>query len=419
MRRKSLWISLFCILAIIAATGIYILVQPKLTGLFQDGADSGSHSASAAQTSSTGPTSSATPSPTVETEPPQPKFADAVWMAVGDIMSHSPELPAAYDPESKSYHFDPFFEDIAPLFEDADWQMANMETPIAGQSFGYSGYPTFNAPIELAEAVKRAGFNILSTANNHTMDKGAQGALNTLDNLRGLGFLTVGTHQSAEDRDKLVLSEKNGIKMGLLAYTYGTNGIPIGEDKPYLVDLIDEEKIKSDIERLKEAGADLVTVSLHFGIEYQTMPSDEQKRLARSLVAAGADIIAGSHPHVIQPYEVVDTVDEKGEPKKALIIYSMGNFLSNQRGNSKDYGVIFKVRIRKNLTEGLTELADIEAIPTWVHRYKPDKNYRYRILPVEKTLAEQSDPLLGQADYAALEQNYTMLEDRLQALMKQ
>lgn len=183
-----------------------------------------------------------------------------------------------------------------------------------------------------------------------------------------------------------------------------------------MVALIDEEKIKKDIKRLKEGGADLVTVALHFGAEYQTTPNEEQKQLARALVAAGADIIAGSHPHVIQPYEVIETIDEKGNNKSALIIYSMGNFISNQRGESKDYGVIFKVNVRKNMTEGTIELTEVEAIPTWVHRYKPDKSFRYRILPVEETLAQANDKLLKASDYKAMKTDFEMLKARLDSM---
>lgn len=358
-----------------------------------------------------------TPSPSPEpTAPPEPVFADAVWMAVGDIMMHTPQLPGAFDKKTNRYNFKPFFAEVKPILEQGDWVIANLETPIAGVEYGYTGYPTFNAPTELGEAIKDAGFNLITNANNHSLDKGESGVLRTLENLKKLGLPSKGTAASQEEADQAVLSEKNGIVMGLLAYTYGTNGIPIPEGKPYLVSLIDEEKIKADIIRLREAGADFITVSLHFGTEYQIIPNEEQKRLARSLVAAGADIIAGSHPHVVQPYEVLETTDENGHVKKGLIIYSMGNFISNQRGESKEYGVIFKVNVRKNMTEGTVTITDVESIPTWVHRYKPDRSFRYRILPIEETLAASNDTLLTQADYEVLQKNYDMLRNRLDSM---
>jgi len=331
-------------------------------------------------------------------------------------MSHSPQLPGAYDAALGVYDFNPFFAEVKDILGQGDWIMANLETPIAGADFGYSGYPAFNAPYELAEALKNAGFNLLSTANNHSLDKGERGLLRTLEHLKELDLQAIGTAASQEEADSLIISEKNGIRMGLLAYTYGTNGIPIPQGKPYLVNLIDENRIKADIARLKENGADLVTVALHFGNEYQTAPTENQKSLARSLVAAGADIIAGSHPHVIQPYEVIEGFDDQGNEKRSLIIYSMGNFISNQRGDSKDYGVIFKVGVRKNVTERVTTLTDIEAIPTWVHRYKPDRSFRYRILPVEETLAAKDDKLLKAGDYDQMKKDFDMLVQRLESM---
>lgn len=365
-------------------------------------------------------TAAVTPSPSpVVLEPtptPEPVYADAVWMAVGDVMMHTPQLPGAFDKKTNRYNFNPFFAEVKPILEQGDWVIANLETPMGGAEFGYSGYPQFNAPAELGEALKAAGFNLITNANNHSLDQGESGILRTIENLRALDIPFKGTASTQEEADSMVLSEKNGIVMGLLAYTYGTNGIAAPEDKPYLVSLIDEEKIKADIVRLRDAGADFITVSLHFGTEYQIAPNEEQKRLARSLVAAGADIIAGSHPHVVQPYEVVETTDENGHAKKGLIIYSMGNFISNQRGDSKDYGVIFKVNVRKNMTDGSVDFTEIESIPTWVHRYKPDQAYRYRVLPVEDTIAASNDALLTKADYEVLKKNYFMLRNRLDSM---
>lgn len=418
MRHKKHWIvhTILLSLTLIGLVILYVMPSnqvkaPNLSGVIPPEA--------VGESASDSP--SPTPMPTTivlqPSESPQaPVFSEAVWIAVGDIMMHTPQLPGAYDKSTKRYNFDGFFNDIAPILNQGDWVIANLETPMAGVEYGYTGYPHFNAPYELGEAIKQAGFNLITTANNHSLDKGEKGLLRTLENLKSLDLLHVGTASSQEDADQLLLSEKNGITMGLLSYTYGTNGIPIPEGKPYLVSLIEEQKIIEDIKRLREAGADLVTVSLHFGIEYQTKPSKEQKRLARTLVAAGADIIAGSHPHVVQPYEVVETTDEKGAPKTGLIIYSMGNFISNQRGDTKDYGVIFKVNIRKNMTDGTISLTEIESIPTWVHRYKPDSAFRYRILPIEQTINASSDPLLAQADYDTLKENFELLRNRLDSM---
>ncbi len=362
---------------------------------------------------SSSPTATSTPTP----EPSKaPVINEAVWVGVGDVMSHSPQLPGAFNASTKRYDFTPYFQGIKNKLQEGDWIMANLETPVAGADLGYSGYPAFNAPDELAEALKDVGFNILSTANNHSLDRGEQGIIRTNALLKKLKLAFVGTASSDEEAKEQVIIEKNGIRMGFLSYTYGTNGIPIPKGKPYMVNLIDEKKIKEDISSLRQAGADLITVAMHFGIEYQTSPSEEQKSIARSLVAAGADIIAGSHPHVIQPYEVIETTDHSGQAKRSLIIYSMGNFISNQRGETKDYGVVFKVNFRKNMDSLQTELVDVEATPTWVHRYKPDKHYRYRILPVQETFTDKSDPLLTETEYSMLKKDYAMLVKRLEAM---
>lgn len=360
------------------------------------------------------PTPTPTPTP-VPTPTPIP-YTDAVWIGVGDIMSHMPQLPGAYNKEEDSYNFEPYFEPIQNLLVDGDWVMANLETPIAGKDIGYSGYPTFNAPNELADALWNSGFNILSTANNHSLDKGEKGILRTLETVQDLGFITAGTAASEEEAERPVIVEHNDIAMGILSYTYGTNGIPIPQGKDYLVNLIDKEKIIEDMKKLREAGADVITIALHFGNEYQTQPTEEQKTLARELIAAGATIIAGSHPHVLQPYEVVDTIDVNGNETQGLIIYSMGNFISNQRGESKDYGGIFRVDIRKHHSTGKIELTNIEVTPTWVHRYKPDQHYRYEILPVAETIEQQNNERLKAADYAMLQKDLEMLNKRLESM---
>lgn len=358
-----------------------------------------------------------TAEPIEPTPSPEPQYAEAVWIAAGDVMMHKPQLPGSYNAKKKSYNFDSYFTEVSPLLKSGDWVMANLETPVAGSAFGYTGYPSFNAPTELLDALQKAGFNILTNANNHSLDKGEKGARLTLKHLKQYPFVIKGTAESQEEADQHVIVEHNGIKMGLLAYTYGTNGIPLPDGKPYLVNLIDENRMIEDIHTTKAAGADFVTIALHFGTEYETKPNAAQLQLARKLIAEGADIIAGSHPHVLQPYEVLETTDSEGFTRRGLIIYSLGNFISNQRGDTKDYGAIFKVLIRKNLTTGKIELGEIESIPTWVHRYKTDGSYKYRILPVEQTLASKDDTLLTKADYDSLNDNLQLLRGRLNAML--
>ncbi|MBW7453512.1 CapA family protein [Paenibacillus sepulcri] len=342
--------------------------------------------------------------------------SEAVWMAVGDIMMHMPQLPSSYDVKTKKYNFNPFFTQVKPLLEQGDWTLGNLETPIAGKSLGYSGFPRFNSPVELASALKYAGFNVITNANNHAMDRGAQGIDLTLKHLLEQGFTVKGTARSRAEADHLTLVEHKGIRMGLLAYTYGTNGIPLPKDKPYAVSLIDEEAMVRDIGRLHEAGADFITIALHFGIEYQTAPNDEQKALARKLIAAGADIIAGSHPHVLQPYETIETTEPDGSVRRGLIIYSMGNFISNQRGDTKDYGVIYKVMIHKNNTTHRTTIGEIQTIPTWVYRSGNKEAYKYAVVPLAQTIKNRSLKGLASADYSLLSRQLELVNKRLNSM---
>jgi poly-gamma-glutamate synthesis protein (capsule biosynthesis protein) len=353
------------------------------------------------------------PEPVPPGEPGSGIATEGLLVAVGDIMMHMPQLPAYFDPESKRYDFTPFFAEVKPLIEDADWAMANLETTLSADG-DYTGFPRFSSPREIAEALKDAGFGIVTTANNHALDRGVPGVERTIGFLEELGLVTKGTSRSAEESARTVIVERNHIRIGVLAYTYGTNGIPIPADMPWLVDLIDEERIVRDIGALRDAGADYIVIALHFGTEYQFMPNEDQKGLARRLIAAGADLIAGSHPHVLQPYEVVEAQDENGSTRQGVIIYSMGNFISNQRGDTKEYGALYRIRLRKE--EGATRMTEVEPVITWVHRYKADGRNHYRILPVGQTLETRADPLLTAADYAQLERNLETLRKRLAAM---
>jgi poly-gamma-glutamate synthesis protein (capsule biosynthesis protein) len=334
--------------------------------------------------------------------PPKETTTEAVLVAVGDIMVHMPQLPAYYDAETDKYQFYPWFRHVAPIFHGGDWVVGNLEAPLAGADLKYTGFPRFNAPPELADALREAGFDLVSTANNHSMDRGFAGIQRTLRNVREAGLIPYGTYESAEAARELVIVEKNGIRMGFLAYTYGTNGIPIPEDKPFAVNLIQMDKIGEDIRRLKENGADLVTVSLHFGNEYQRMPSEEQVRIARSVVGLGADIILGSHPHVVQPYDIIEVPASEslsGESRKGVVIYSLGNFISNQTGDWKDVGLIFSVRIRKTTwPDGTSETGfdQVDLQPTWVHIERKGGKRYYSILPLSSSGTDfGQDPALS------------------------
>ncbi|NDI34463.1 CapA family protein [Chengkuizengella sediminis] len=347
----------------------------------------------------------------------------AELFAVGDIMMHFPQISHGYNKETGQYSFDSYFTEVKELFLEGEWIVGNLETPLAGKELGYSGYPQFNAPEQLADALKNAGFNILTTANNHSLDRRENGVINTLKFLNEREIYSTGTAASKEDGRRLLIITKNEINMGFLAYTYGTNGIPLPDGKDYLVNLIDPEKMSSDIQKLKSEGVDVVTVSVHFGTEYKRTPNETQKQIAEHLIKAGADIILGSHPHVVQPYEILELEGYDGKKKKGVVIYSMGNFISNQgpdQGTAKytDVGVIFKVQIQKHFPENKIELVHVETIPTWVHKYISNHKRNYRVLPIEKIVTAKEDEILPANTYPLLEGYFEEITHHLESLNK-
>ena len=314
----------------------------------------------------------------VEREPPPAKRVTLA--ATGDIMVHSTQIKAARQHDG-SYDFNSVFTDIQPYLEAADLTFANLETTFGG-SEPYTGYPLFNAPDAMADALKNAGFDIIQTANNHTMDSKAKGAVRTYNVLREKGLSPVGTAASPEDRKPLIV-EKNGIKLAFLAYTYGTNGIPVPEDQPYLVNLIDEDVIAQDIQQSKEDGAEFIIVGLHFGNEFEREPNEEQRQLVNRVFEMGADVILGGHPHVLQPMEQMEVGGEK-----KFVIYSLGNFVSNQFSYtvSNPYankGVILYLDIEKHAENETAALKEVRFLPTVVHRYEQN-GIGYTILPIEE-----------------------------------
>ncbi|MGF1494328.1 MAG: CapA family protein [Microcoleaceae cyanobacterium] len=353
-----------------------------------------------------------------ETSPPAPQrySREATLLAVGDIMMHGSQIKSGYDAKTKTYRYDQFFTEVQGILSQGNWVIGNLETTLAGPETGYTGYPMFNAPAPLATAIRDAGFNILTTANNHSLDRREAGLLKTLENVRANDLEPIGTDASAEAAKQIYIQEENGIKMAVLAYTYGTNGIPIPKGKDYLVALIDPPKMIADIQQAEAAGADVITVALHFGNEYQRQPSDQQKALVKQLIDAGADIILGSHPHVVQPYNCFSITNAAGETRSAVAIYSMGNFISNQRGDYKDLGVIFKVRLRKYFPDEAIEIVDIRGIPTWVHRYSNQDKYQFRILPIEAVLVEQNDSMLSSSQYSMLKGALTEMNQHLTSM---
>ncbi|MFA5523884.1 MAG: CapA family protein [Tissierellales bacterium] len=305
--------------------------------------------------------------------------------AAGDIMFHAPQLAGAYNSETSEYDFNFSFEYVKKYIESADLAIGNFETVTAGEEYKYLGYPTFNSPVSSITALKNSGFDVLSTANNHSLDKGKKGIVNTIDSIMEHELVNVGTYKEATD--EVLVQDVNGIKVAILSYTYGCNGLEVlltPEELDYMVNLIDEERIKSDIEKADIAQVDATIVCIHWGNEYQRNPSEYQIELADKMIEWGADIILGSHPHVIQRSEIRD---HNGENK--FIIYSMGNFISNQRretlsiGNRRftEDGIIVQLTLEKDFSLEKTIIKDVDYIPTWVYRYEESGVYKHVILP--------------------------------------
>ncbi|MBD1826045.1 CapA family protein [Microcoleus vaginatus GB1-A2] len=365
----------------------------------------------------TQPTESRSPIAAPVPAKPKSEIKEAKLIAVGDIMMHSTQTRSGYDAKKKTYNFDNFFAPVKSILSTGDWVIGNLETPLAGEDAGgYTGYPLFNAPAQLADATKKAGFNILTTANNHALDRGEKGVIRTIANLRDRKIAFAGTATSAAAADRTLISTKNNISLAMLAYTYGTNGIPIPKGKDYLVSLIDEKKIVKDIAKARKQGADIIAVSLHFGNEYQRQPNPQQKQLVENLLKAGADIILGSHPHVVQPYKIFNFPGKNGKNRKAVAIYSMGNFISGQNKNYTDLGVIFQVNMRKTFPEKTTEITSIKTFPTWVHRYTLNNKTNYRVLPLETTVSQKKDALLATSQYPVLSKYLQDMNNHLNSL---
>lgn len=344
----------------------------------------------------------------------EPKIVNISLLAVGDIMFHSPQFRAAYNPQDSTYDFTPVFKHVKKYIEEAHIALGNFETVTGGKERGFSGFPRFNSPEETLLAIKDAGFDVLSTANNHSLDRGKEGIISTLHNIEKYGLKNIGTYK---EKDTPIYTEEiEEVKIGFLSYTYGLNGLDsllTKEELSYMVNLIHEEKIKEDIEKTKSIGVDLIVVFIHWGNEYQRQPSNYQIELGRKMVEWGANIILGSHPHVIQKSEIINYNE-----KDNFIIYSMGNFLSNQRretmGNSfTEDGVMVKIEIEKDFSKNEAIIKEITYIPTWVHRYRENGKLCYEIIPLKDLLEGDLDINLTKEVFSRMEKSYNDTQETI------
>ena len=263
-------------------------------------------------------------------------------VAVGDNLIHNSVLKSGRINDS-TYNFDRLFDVMRDDFQEADIAIINQETILGGGFCPYDGYPNFNSPNELGDAIVKSGFDVVLQASNHTLDVGTQGVLNCIEYWKKQDDITyLGINDSQEDRETIRVIERNGIRIALLNYTYGLNGRILPKDKPYLINLIDTTLIKSDLEKA-EILADFTIVFPHWGVEYVYKPNKEQTSLAKMMVRYGADLIIGTHPHVLQPIEWI----EASNGNKALCYYSLGNYTSGQKATPRVLGGMAKIEIKR------------------------------------------------------------------------
>lgn len=325
------------------------------------------------------------PPPLPEPEP-EPTETTIRITAVGDLMCHSPQFKYAMIGKDQ-YDFRPWFEYVKPLLESADFTIGNIETTFSGGRKAYAGYPSFNSPVAYLEALKDAGFDFLVSANNHTMDTGEKGVQSTIKALDKLGFGRTGSYTSKADRDSIRVVDIEGITMAIVNYTYGMNGYKCPEGKPWMVNLIDSTLVKADIAAAKALNTDLVCVFYHYGKEYIHEPDAFQKECVNIAKRSGADLILGAHPHVVQPIEYFAT--QGGNIDTGIVVYSMGNFISNQGQRYRDAGIIVNLELTKDLQTDKVSLSDVSYLPTWVFRGNQPNRKPHGIIPSEMSLQEE------------------------------
>jgi poly-gamma-glutamate capsule biosynthesis protein CapA/YwtB (metallophosphatase superfamily) len=299
---------------------------------------------------------------------------------VGDIMGHDTQITSAYNPVSHAYEYDSCFHFVKPIIDSADIAIGNLELTLSG--LPYRGYPAFSSPDSLAASLKNSGFDVLVTANNHSCDRGKKGIERTIETLDNLHIDHTGTFVDEASRlnDYPFLIEKNGIRLALLNYTYGTNGIPI--PSPTFVNLIDTLQMAKDIAKAKSDSVEVIIAFLHWGAEYQNLPNAFQKKITDFLFRNDVSIIIGSHPHVIQPMRF-----DKG--KNQVVAYSLGNFVSGQRPRYRNGGAMLRVELKKVKGHDRVDLT-IDKVSYSLVYVHVDSQKDYFILPISVVENEEA-----------------------------
>ena len=323
---------------------------------------------------STGELSTTEPETTVEdtTHPApettaEPEKETVSIIMVGDVLLHE-KVAESGKRDDGTYNYDHFFANVKDEIQGADIAIVNQEVILGGKELGLTGYPSFNGAFEVGDAEANVGFNVVLHATNHALDKGKTAVLNCIDfwKTKHPDIGMIGIYDSQESRDSIYVTEKNGIKVAILNYTYGTNGIPLPSDMPYAVNMLDETTVRSDVAKAKQM-ADFVIVAPHWGTEYTHDIVDYQKRWTDIFADCGVDLVIGTHPHVVEP---VETVEKNGH--SMLVYYSIGNFINStaETGSGiadRMLGAMATVTIEKDESGGTVKISDYGVIPLVTH----------------------------------------------------
>ena len=321
------------------------------------------------------------------TSAPAPKDTTINLTVVGDIMAHESNFKDAYDATNKIYDFSYVFDQVQKYLTSADITVGNLETTFAGAEAGYSGYPNFNTPEQLATDLVELGFDVVSTANNHSLDKGYNGLESTLNELDKVNLSHTGTYRSKEEQDTIITKNVNGINIAFLSFTYGTNGIAVPAGKEYCINLIDNNLILDQISKAKALKPDLICVFMHWGQEYKLQQNSTQEQLADLLFKNGVDIILGSHPHVLEPMEKRIVTLEDRTTKDGFLIYSLGNFVSGQVIEDTRNSIILQLQITKHVAGNIT-IDSYNYIPTYMYDKGAGQTKRFKILDINKCITD-------------------------------
>ena len=323
--------------------------------------------------------------------------------AVGDLMCHSVQFDYART-STDSFDFNPTFSLVNRYLSLSDIACGNLETVTAGKKSRYTGYPNFNTPDEFVDAIKNAGFNLLFTSNNHALDRGEKGVKKTINLIRKSGLNQTGTFLSQRDRDSVRIINIKGISAAFLAYSYGVNGHHIPKSSPYIINIIDTSLIRSDIAAARKMGAELVILYFHFGEEYHREPSSYQKEIVNTAIKDGADIILASHPHVVEPAGSFKTYG--GSLDTGFVVYSLGNFISNQRKRYTDGGVILTINITKDLSRDSLYISGVRYLPTWVYKGEYGGKRQFIIIPDDSLYVSAIKPYLSPSEYSQMVRSF-------------